>query len=54
MRPVVWKEPHRLAVEEVEDARIDEPTDVVVRLTTTAICGSDLHMYEGRPLARSG
>ena len=54
MRAVVWKEPHRLAVEEVEDARIDEPTDVVVRLTTTAICGSDLHMYEGRAPGEAG
>lgn len=29
------------------DARIEAPTDVVVRITTTNICGSDLHMYDG-------
>jgi threonine dehydrogenase-like Zn-dependent dehydrogenase len=33
---------------EVPDARIEEPTDALVRITTTNICGSDLHMYEGR------
>lgn len=54
MRAVVWKEPHRVAVEEVEDARIAEPTDVVVRLTSSAICGSDLHMYEGRAPGKPG
>jgi glutathione-independent formaldehyde dehydrogenase len=41
-------------VEEVEDVRMDEPTDAVLRLTTTAICGSDLHMYEGRAPGESG
>jgi len=32
----------------VPDAKIERPTDVLVRITTTNICGSDLHMYEGR------
>lgn len=54
MRAVVWKEPHKVAVEEVEDARIVEQTDVVVRLSTAAICGSDLHMYEGRAPVEAG
>jgi glutathione-independent formaldehyde dehydrogenase len=35
-------------VDKVPDAEIEKPTDVVVRITTTNICGSDLHMYEGR------
>jgi glutathione-independent formaldehyde dehydrogenase len=35
-------------VAEVDDARIEEPTDALVRITSTNICGSDLHMYEGR------
>jgi len=54
MRAVVWKGPHEVQVEEVEDVRIDEPTDAVLRLTTTAICGSDLHMYEGRAPGEPG
>ena len=48
MRAVVWKGPYEVAVDEVEDPRIEEATDAVLRLTTAAICGSDLHMYEGR------
>jgi threonine dehydrogenase-like Zn-dependent dehydrogenase len=33
-------------VTEVPDPRIEEPTDAVVRITSTAVCGSDLHLYE--------
>ncbi|WP_026328368.1 glutathione-independent formaldehyde dehydrogenase [Streptomyces sulphureus] len=54
MKAVVYQEPFDVAVEEVEDARIEDPTDVVIRVTTSAICGSDLHMYEGRTGAESG
>ena len=35
-------------VESVPDARVVDPSDVVVRITTSAICGSDLHQYHGR------
>jgi glutathione-independent formaldehyde dehydrogenase len=41
-------------VEEVPDPRIEHPNDVLVRVDTTAICGSDLHMYEGRTTAPPG
>jgi glutathione-independent formaldehyde dehydrogenase len=54
MKAVVYKEPYKVEVEEVEDARIQDPTDVVIRITSTAICGSDLHMYEGRTGAEPG
>jgi glutathione-independent formaldehyde dehydrogenase len=54
MKAVVYKEPYQVAVEDVEDARIEDPTDALVRITTTAICGSDLHMYEGRTAASAG
>jgi glutathione-independent formaldehyde dehydrogenase len=54
MKAVVYKEPFRVAVEEVEDPKIQDPTDVVIRVTSTAICGSDLHMYEGRTGAEPG
>ncbi len=54
MKAVVYKEPFRVAVEEVEDARIQDPTDVLIRVTSTCICGSDLHMYEGRTGAEPG
>jgi threonine dehydrogenase-like Zn-dependent dehydrogenase len=41
--------PRQVSVDDVPDARIEKPTDVLVRITSTNICGSDLHMYEGRP-----
>ncbi|MEU6340767.1 glutathione-independent formaldehyde dehydrogenase [Streptomyces sp. NPDC046977] len=54
MKAVVYKAPFEVAVEEVEKPRIQHPNDVVVRVTSTAICGSDLHMYEGRTAAEAG
>lgn len=36
------------------DARLEEPTDVLVRITSSNICGSDLHMYEGRTDLKAG
>ena len=54
MQAVVYKEPYQVAVEEVDDPKIQDPTDAVIKITTTAICGSDLHMYEGRTGAEPG
>lgn len=54
MKAVVYQGPYEVAVEEVDDPRIEDPTDVLVRITSTAICGSDLHMYEGRTAAEPG
>jgi glutathione-independent formaldehyde dehydrogenase len=54
MKAVVFKGPYELNVEEVDDPRIEAPQDVIVRITTTCICGSDLHMYEGRTDAEPG
>ncbi|WP_405087776.1 glutathione-independent formaldehyde dehydrogenase [Microbispora sp. NBC_01389] len=48
MKAVVYEGPRQVGVKNVPDARIETPTDVLVRVTTTNICGSDLHMYEGR------
>jgi glutathione-independent formaldehyde dehydrogenase len=48
MKAVVYRGPKQVNVEDVPDAKIERPTDVLVRVTTTNICGSDLHMYEGR------
>src|SRR5438105_9579239 len=54
MRAVVYKKPFEVAVERVDDPTIQHPNDVIVRVTSTAICGSDLHMYEGRTAAEPG
>lgn len=48
MKAVVYNGPKNVSVEEVPDAKIERPTDVLVKVTRTNICGSDLHMYEGR------
>ena len=48
MKAIVYKGPRDVAVQKVPDARIEKATDVLVKITTTNICGSDLHMYEGR------
>jgi threonine dehydrogenase-like Zn-dependent dehydrogenase len=46
MRAVTWHGKRDVRVDEVPDPKIEEPTDAIVRITTTAICGSDLHLYE--------
>ncbi len=54
MKAIVYNGPRDVSVSNVPDARIEKPTDVLVRLTTTNICGSDLHMYEGRTSFEKG
>ncbi|WP_334187921.1 glutathione-independent formaldehyde dehydrogenase [Noviherbaspirillum sp.] len=54
MKAVVYKGPRDVAVNKVPDAKIEKPTDVLVKITTTNICGSDLHMYEGRTSVEAG
>lgn len=47
MKAVVYHKPYELSLDEVPAPAIKDPTDVVVRVTSTAICGSDLHIYHG-------
>ena len=54
MKAVVYKEPFRVAVEDVPQPSLQHPCDALVRVTSTCICGSDLHMYEGRTAAQPG
>ncbi len=54
MRAVVYRRPFEVAVEEVPDPRIEQPNDVIVRITSTCICGTDLYVYEGRSGAEPG
>jgi len=46
MKAVTWQGKREVRVEEVPDPKIEEPTDAIIRITTTNICGSDLHLYE--------
>jgi glutathione-independent formaldehyde dehydrogenase len=48
VKAVVYNGPRDVGVQDVADPHIMQATDVIVRITTTNICGSDLHMYEGR------
>jgi glutathione-independent formaldehyde dehydrogenase len=48
MKAVVLEETRRILVREVPDAQMRDTTDVLLRITSTAICGTDLHFYEGR------
>lgn len=54
MRALVYNGPQDVSVQNVPDAEIKMPTDVLVKITSTNICGSDLHMYEGRTTLEKG
>src|SRR5438132_4961979 len=47
MKAVVYHKPKDVRVENVPDPKIEEPRDAILRVTSTAICGSDLHIYNG-------
>ncbi|MCB1885236.1 MAG: glutathione-dependent formaldehyde dehydrogenase [Geminicoccaceae bacterium] len=47
MRAVCWQGTHKVQVDTVPDPEIEDPRDVVLKVTSTAICGSDLHLYDG-------
>jgi len=46
MKAVTWHGKRDVRVDTVSDPTIQEPTDAIVRMTTTGLCGSDLHLYE--------
>jgi glutathione-independent formaldehyde dehydrogenase len=54
MKAVVFDSTRSVVVRDVPDAVIEAPTDAVIRVTSSAICGSDLHMYDGRTGATPG
>src|SRR5690606_5573142 len=55
MKALVWHGKRDVRCDDVPDPKIEQPTDAIVRITTTAICGSDLHLYEVlEPFMESG
>ena len=46
MQAVTWHGKRDVRVESVPDPKIEEPTDAIIEVTSTNICGSDLHLYE--------
>jgi threonine dehydrogenase-like Zn-dependent dehydrogenase len=47
MKALCWFGSHDVRVEDVPDPIIQSPTDAIIEITSTAICGSDLHIYDG-------
>jgi glutathione-independent formaldehyde dehydrogenase len=54
MKAVVFAGTRSVVVTDVPDAAVQDPTDAVVKVTTSAVCGTDLHMYDGRTGAEPG
>jgi threonine dehydrogenase-like Zn-dependent dehydrogenase len=55
MKAVCWQGANKVEVESVPDPKILNPRDAIVRITSTAICGSDLHLYDGfNPTMKKG
>jgi threonine dehydrogenase-like Zn-dependent dehydrogenase len=48
MRALTYHGSHNVQVDTVDDPVIQEPDDIILRVTATAICGSDLHLYRGK------
>jgi threonine dehydrogenase-like Zn-dependent dehydrogenase len=47
MKAVVYHGRYNVSVDDVPDPRVEEPRDAIVKISSTAICGSDLHLYDG-------
>ena len=47
MRALTWHGTQKVSVDTVDDPEIVNPRDAIIRVTSTAICGSDLHLYDG-------
>lgn len=55
MKAICWHGKRQLSVDTVPDPKILSPRDAIVRITSTAICGSDLHLYNAMiPTMKSG
>ena len=47
MRALTWQGTHNVRVDTVPDPQIVNPRDAIIAVSSTAICGSDLHLYDG-------
>lgn len=54
MKAVIFKEPYKIAVEDRPIPRIKEPTDVIVKVIYSALCGSELHVFRGHQKSPTG
>ncbi|CAM3247643.1 alcohol dehydrogenase catalytic domain-containing protein [Nocardioides dubius] len=46
MKAVTWQGHRKVSVEEVDDPKIEQPNDAIIKVTSSGLCGSDLHLYE--------
>lgn len=55
MKALTWHGKHDIRCESVPDPRLDDERDIIIKVTACAICGSDLHLYDGvMPAMESG
>jgi len=54
MKAVTYQGAKKIEVNEVEDPKLQKKDDIIVKITSTAICGSDLHIYQGNMPLRHG
>ena len=54
MKAVIFKAPHQIAVEDRPIPEIKEPTDVIVKVIYSALCGSELHVFRGHQPSPTG
>ena len=55
MKALTWHGQGDVRVDNVPDPKIEDPGDVVIKVTSTAICGSDLHLFDGFvPMMKEG
>lgn len=54
MKALHYDGPFKVSIKEIERPKIQHPDDCIIKVTTSCICGSDLHMYEGRTAAEAG
>ncbi|HGN6594004.1 TPA: alcohol dehydrogenase catalytic domain-containing protein, partial [Bacillus tropicus] len=47
MKAVTYQGPNKVQVKQVDDAKLEKKDDIIIKITSTAICGSDLHLYQG-------
>ena len=47
MKAIVWHGKEDVRCETVPDPKIEDPRDAIIKITSTGICGSDLHLYDG-------
>lgn len=54
MKAVIFKGPHEVAIEDRPVPKIQDPTDIIVKVEFTALCGSELHVYRGHQASPTG